>query len=269
MGIDSTEKLIKPIELLERARIYAARDGDPALYAQWSAYQAWCYIMFAYLNKLEEVPERSEFLEECLDWARRLIAHAKICFSAQGKTCYLQIKDAGGQKTRYPYKREIPPPEPESDEFEVYFMPPAQTIYFEEYGDTFVQVAPLIQELQENKRKEEQGRTRGIVTLDLSLLKQPGNDEGGSVFLFGMQSGIILFSDAMFSLCKDYADSSELVEAIDSKAIRLFQYVCAITSDGTKRIEEGSQQWPSWAKKGKKVLTREVLSPGDKQSLKR
>ncbi|MGB3786997.1 MAG: hypothetical protein WA949_03235 [Phormidesmis sp.] len=268
MATDDVEgqvKLLKPIELLEKARIYAARDGDPALYAQWSAYQAWCYIMFAYLNRIEEVPKknRNEFsVESCLDWAERLIAHAKICFSAKGKTCYQQIKDAGGKSTDYPYEREVPS-EPEAGE-EILLAPPTETVYFDRYGDVLVQVTPLIQELfQEDKRKEKQRLKRGIVTLDLSLLKQPGNDEGGSIFLFGMQSGIILFSDAMFSLCKEYAKSSHLIDAIDSKAIRLFQYACAITSDGTKRIEENSRQWPHWAEKGQKILTREVLSQSE------
>ncbi|MEM8502379.1 MAG: hypothetical protein AAF716_04425 [Cyanobacteria bacterium P01_D01_bin.1] len=261
-GLGLQEKLQEPIRLLEKARIYAARDGDPALYAQWSAYQAWCYIMLAYINQSEKVSRQNEFsFESCLDWAERLIAHAKICFSAKGKTCYQQIKNAGGKKTQYPYEVKVPV-EPESGEDEVFEPPRKPTVYFDQYGDTFVQVAPLIQELfQEDQRKEKQSQSlHRIVTLDLSLLKKLGKDEGGSIFLFGMQSGIILFSDAMFSLCGTHSKSSDLIKAIDEKAIRLFQYSCAITSDGTRRIEEDDEYWPKWATKGKqKILARQVF----------
>ncbi|MEM6598934.1 MAG: hypothetical protein AAF635_12395, partial [Cyanobacteria bacterium P01_C01_bin.69] len=82
------ETLLKPIELLEKARIYAARDGDPSLYAQWSAYQSWCYVMLAYSDVPEASRNKGFSNDDCLDWAKRLIDHAEICYSATGKICY-------------------------------------------------------------------------------------------------------------------------------------------------------------------------------------
>ena len=96
------EHLVEPIKLLEKARIYAARDGAPSMYAQWSAYQSWCYIMLAYSGKQEAIKHKKKLnYQTCLDWAERLIKHAEFCYSPEGKHCYQQIKDGGGRITEH------------------------------------------------------------------------------------------------------------------------------------------------------------------------
>ena len=44
-----THLLIEPLRLLEKARIYAARDGDANYYAYWTVYQIWSYLITAYV----------------------------------------------------------------------------------------------------------------------------------------------------------------------------------------------------------------------------
>ncbi|NJM99185.1 MAG: hypothetical protein HC800_20435 [Phormidesmis sp. RL_2_1] len=256
------ETLLAPVKLLEKARIYAARDGDPALYAQWTAYQSWCYIMLAYLSKPESFAQKDFSCEECLDWAHRLIEHASICYSATGKVCYQQIKDGGGQITPYYYAPKssltenpaddedeniLPPTEsPADDEDENIRRPTESSKYYEKYGSTLVEVIPLIQELLQN---ESQARQQGyqapshVATLDVSLLKERGRDEASSIYLFGMQSAFLLFAKGMLLLCQKYTTDDELIRVIRTKSLRMFDHCYAVSSDGTQRNTDQSR-WP-------------------------
>jgi len=228
--LSQTEMLLEPVKLLEKARIYAARDGDPALYAQWSAYQSWCYVMIAYINRKEDVALSNFSYGECFEWAEQLLSHAEICYSATGRDCYQQIKDRGGSTTEYVHT------EPSEGDSKL-----ATRKYYERYGKTVIEVIPLIKELflkeDEDSSVEKQGyeETSNVITLDFSLLKKRKNDEKSSIYLFGMQSGIILFAQGMLSLCKPYKDDRALIEAVETRAMRLFNYCCAIASDGTRR----------------------------------
>ncbi|MGI8501341.1 MAG: hypothetical protein ACR2LR_09385 [Hassallia sp.] len=203
--------LIKPISLLEKARIYAARDGNPAIYAYWSAYQSWCYIMVAYLGDYQ--PSPTEFpREECLDWAKRLIEHALICYKNIGKKSYQQIKDNGGRIT-------------EVDKYGK---------YYKNYGNLLIQVVPLIQELNKEKGESEQiyESENNVIKIDFSILKKICTDDTKSTYLFGTHSCILLFSMGMLELCND-KNESQLVLGI-KKAIRMFTYCSAIAEDGNK-----------------------------------
>lgn len=274
--LDRWETLLEPIKLLEKARIYAARDGSPALYAQWSAYQSWCYIMLAYLGSENEGNQGFSY-EECLDWADRLVDHAKLCYSAMGKICYQQIKDAGGRTTEYVHSAESPSAGDAvtAQSSKVTRRHVKTEKYYEKYGSTMIEVIPLIQELiysdkhtdhQAYKQAYKQGSH--VVSLDVSLLKEPGQDEGRSIYLFGMQSSILVFAQGMLSLCKPYENDRALINAIQQEALRLFTYCCAIASDGTDR-NINKNNWPSWAEPDSLILDRafpEDLSIDDLQA---
>ena len=251
---DDGSTLLKPIEQLEKARIYAAQDGDPTLYAQWSAYQGWCYLMLAYLGDFES-SALSGFSEAgCLDWAARLVDHASVCYSANGKKCYQQIKDAGGRTTQH-----------------VSAKGAKRETYYGKYGSTMVEMVPLIQELfqtDEQASKQAYDKVSNIVGLDISLLREIRQDEDSSIYLFGMQSSILLFAQGMLALCRHYESEATLIEGIRETAMRLFTYSYAIASDGTQR-DEDSATWPRHAEPGSIVLNRAFptdVSDGDMSS---
>lgn len=185
--------------LFEKARIYAARDGSTKHYAYWSAYQACCYIMTAYL----EPDEASQLGQEnCLKWANRLINHAKLCYSYTGKICYQQIKDNGGKITNHKKHDK----------------------YYEKYGNINIQVVPLIQEIQSNDRSisSPYDKESHILRLDLSSLKPSNN-----MYLFGTHSCMLLFSMGMIKLCEQEVNCENIQEAQ-----KLFSYCSVISEDG-------------------------------------
>lgn len=242
--LDRWNTLLEPVRLLEKARIYAAQNGDPVHYAQWSAYQSWCYLMVAYLSsQFQPVPQ--EFARsECIDWADRLIKHALICYSSNGKICYQQIKDNGGRVTEHCYSQSLEPDSPnELSAVNTQILSPDK--YYEPYGKTLVQVVPLIQEGKQNN-KQEYDPSNHVINLDISLLKEIGKDDGDSKFLFGMHSSIILFAMGMLEICQEQENGEMLTIAIREKALRMFTYCWAIASDGTKRRDiteiEGAEE---------------------------
>jgi len=73
----------------------------------------------------------------------------------------------------------------------------------------------------------------------MSILKQIHQNPEDSVYLFGNQSSIILFSMGMLELCSEQ-DAQQLQRVIEHKALRMFNYSWAIASDGTKRNEDNA-----------------------------
>ncbi|RAM53356.1 MAG: HypX (modular protein) [Hapalosiphonaceae cyanobacterium JJU2] len=202
---------IEPVRLFEKARIYAARDGSPVLYSSWTAYQSLCYIMVAYLGDYEPLPHQKFSRKECIDWAKRLIEHALICFHKYGKLCYQQIKDNGGKITNNIRNKK----------------------YYESYGNIQVQVVPLIQELKESSEEDQKiyDHEKNVINIDFSILKKICPDDEQSIYLFGTYSSIILFAMGMLELCDDEKQESKLKSRID-KAFKNFTYCSAIAEDG-------------------------------------
>lgn len=272
---DKWQSLLEPIRLLENARIYAARDGAPALYAQWSAYQAWCYIMLAYLGKTDasrliskssqpssEGKRIEDFsYQSCLAWAEGLVEHAEICYSPTGKHCYQQIKDSGGGITDYPgSSKSVSKVAKEAQEIFQNIYKGSGPKYYKDYGSTMVEVIPLIQELFQNKGDKKNQRyypSRHMIGLELDLLKKPGKDESSSIYLFGMQAGMLLFARGLLMLCQSYQSDEDLIRGIDREAMRLLQYCCAIASDGTERVED-KDEWPTNIAPHSIVLNRTI-----------
>lgn len=205
--------LREALSLSEKARIYAARDGSTAHYAYWTAYQAWCYLMTAYLEPEKE--NQSFTKENCLNWARKLIDHAKRCYSYTGEKCYKQIKDNAGRIKEDAEKKPILM---EGNE--------EKYSYYQKYGDVNIQVMPLIQE-----KKAEQDRynlSEHILTIDLSDFIINDNPP---TYLFGHHSAIILFVMGMLELCDDENDVDKLKEKIQ-RAKKLFVCCLSIAAEG-------------------------------------
>ena len=211
------DKLIALARLLEKARIYAAQDGNANDYSYWSAYQSWAYLMLAYLQ--DYALSMSQITtEECLDWTRRLVNHAVMCYSITGKKCYQAIKDNGGKIT--PIVRDY---QPENQKYKK---------YYEEYGKMKIQVVPLIEELKE---RDVGGQfydpMNRILRIDTSLLKKHGAYLKDTVYLFGPHSAMLLFATGMLELCEEQKSSQKLEENI-KKALRIFTYCWATAESG-------------------------------------
>lgn len=200
--------LLEAIYLFEKARIYAARDGDATHYAYWTAYQSWCYLIVAFLGKHYNL-EKNFSQEQCLSWSKRLIKHALICYSATGKLCYQQIKDNGGNITSCRIN----------------------DVYYEQYGANKITAIPLIQELEGSEKdySEKSDLNRNIVNLDTSILRIVKD----STYLFGTSSSIIIFSQGMLELCEEQKDKQKLKQRIN-KAIKMFTYCSLIADDGSE-----------------------------------
>jgi len=220
------ETLLEPIRLFEKARIYAARDGNEAYYAYWSAYQSWNYIILAYLGEFDRNSQISR--EDCLDWANRLIDHALLCYSSNGKQCYQEIKDNGGKVTNTS--------RPEIDELK----------YYEKYGSIEVQVIPLIRELPisnsfygDPRYPQTYNASSHVLSIDMSILKQPSKISSETIYLFGTHSTILLFAIGMRELCVDQGLPEQIKSRIE-KALRIFTYCWAIAKDGSTSNSENN-----------------------------
>jgi hypothetical protein len=246
--VSTWHSLLEPVRLLEKARICSARDGDPTLYAQWSAYQSWCYLMLAYLGDQSQFPTKEFSKEKCIDWAKRLISHTLRCYASTGKTCYQQIKDNGGKATNNVTNARNQSAEIELERAKRQGQPQTKPLlgkkYYETYGKTKVQVVPLIQELSGESSEDDEfyDLQNNMLSLDMSILKEIRQNEGDCVYLFGSTSSIILFAMGMLELCQELHDREQLLKSIQQKALRMFTYCWAIASDGTQRNNPSGEE---------------------------
>ncbi|GAB1544543.1 hypothetical protein NUACC21_72190 [Scytonema sp. NUACC21] len=224
---------IEPLRLLEKARIYAARDGNPALYSSWTSYQSWCYLMVAYLGNYEPTTNQAFSREECIIWAKNLIESALICYQENGKLCYQQIKDNGGKITHNMRNKK----------------------YYESYGNIQIQVVPLIQELKEGSGEDRKiyDVEKNVINIDFSILKNNSVEEERSIYLFGTQSSIILFAMGMLELCDDEKKESSL-EARIKKSFKIFTYSSAIAEEGNRESKDPDEE---------KIYLERIFTEGD------
>ncbi|NET08982.1 MAG: hypothetical protein F6K16_30630 [Symploca sp. SIO2B6] len=93
--------------LAEKARLYAAADGDSERYACYAATQCWLHLMTAYadptdlhlsapLNSPNAQQGRVLSLQKCRDWAKTLRDHALISYADIGRRYYYQMKEKSG-----------------------------------------------------------------------------------------------------------------------------------------------------------------------------
>jgi hypothetical protein len=219
------DTLLEPVNLLEKARICSARDGNPLDYSYQSALQSWCYLVVAYLWDHQRSPQTGFSKEECIDWAKRLVEHALICYSPVGRLHYQELKNSAGQM-------------PEHYDSEDKQGKSLGREGYNKYGKVQIQVVPFIRELlrevdetEQRYNPKNQKQTYDVLELDLSILKQINRHrEDRSIYLFGTHSCILLFAMGILKLCEEQ-DADQLQHRI-REAMRIFTYSWAIAKEG-------------------------------------
>ncbi|MBE9139345.1 hypothetical protein IQ254_19440 [Nodosilinea sp. LEGE 07088] len=217
------------VYMAEKARLYAAADGDSEVYACYAAMQAWVYLIAAYTEagKLNLITQtngnRSRQLDpnQCFAWARQLRNHALITYAETGRQCYYQIKEKSGL-----LKNNL-------DEFGAYYIEKIPPIY-ETRGPQYSQL------VQSEKQ---------LLVLDMSLLavnpkdlpKVSPHHPTRTIYLFGTNACHLFFIRGLFMVCSNVAsefdpDDAPLTE-IDWEgkllhATRLLNTAWAIAEEG-------------------------------------
>ncbi|MBW4481983.1 MAG: hypothetical protein KME14_05535 [Tildeniella torsiva UHER 1998/13D] len=179
--------------LAEKARLYAAADGDSEVYACFAAMQSWIYLMAAYADpgKLNLVTPGNGNLprqldsNQCFAWAKQLRNHALITYAETGRQCYYQIKEKSGLLRN------------NLDEFGAYRIEKIPPIY-ETRGSQYTQLSQSDTDL---------------LVLDMSLLavnpkdlpKVSPHHPTRNIYLFGTNACYLFFSRGLFMLGSNVA----------------------------------------------------------------
>ncbi len=232
------------IYLLEKARVYAGSDGNSALYAYYTSYQCWAYIMAAF-SSLETPVVRCQHSEydldftltqgECLERAKQLRDHAIVFYAETGRRCYYRIKEKSGLKKS----------SQETDEtYAIEDIPVLRESFHE--GDAGLNI------LQPQSASTEE---INVLNLDMLLQSVRRADVQGSsgnpdetIYLFGPNACYLYFARGLFHLCSDNkheflnkddkTDMDTQLETLEdwinklTRAHRLFNYAWAIADDG-------------------------------------
>ena len=223
-----THLLIEPLRLLEKARIYAARDGDANYYAYWTVYQIWSYLITAYVGDTKLLKGKFS-RQNCLEWAERLIKNALDCYGERGRKSYQQIKNYSGKQTEFVISN----------------------IVYEKYNDIYVQTIPPIIEIgkgsshldefyQEIFKSSSQSQEK-IIQLPMSALTYLDSNSDNKVYLFGIHASLLLFGLGLVELCKD--NQEEGLEERIRMAMKRFTLGAAIASEGTVDEKRGEKTY--------------------------
>ena len=222
-----THLLIEPLRLLEKARIYAARDGDANYYAYWTVYQIWSYLITAYVGDTNRLTEKFS-RQNCLGWAERLIKNALDCYGERGRKSYQQIKNYSGKQTEFVISN----------------------IVYEKYNDIYVQTIPPIIEIGKGSShldefyqeilKSSQSQEK-IIQLPMSALTYLDSNSDNKVYLFGIHASLLLFGLGLVELCKD--NQEEGLEESIRMAMKRFTLGAAIASEGTVDEKRGEKTY--------------------------
>jgi hypothetical protein len=213
------EGLLESLKLFENAKICAAKDGNSSMYSYLSAYQSWGYLIVGDRFKRDgiESKEGEKFtIEVCIDWAQKVLDHSITCYYSEGKACFEEIKERGGNKDKY--------------------------------GLYEIGLMPFIQEMDSSKDSKE-GATnynsaKKLLDLDVTQLRNhyDAKDNKNSVYLFGTYSSIILLAKGILGLFKLVHKEECVKKEERKKEIRrinqLFIYSFAIAEDGLKKSTE-------------------------------
>lgn len=225
------------LSLAEKARLYAAAEGDSEIYACYAAFQTWLHLIAAYTSEenltlpprdRSDSSQKRQTLsqEECLRWARRLRDHALISYANTGRYCYNQIKEKSGL--------------------------PRQT---EEFGLYSIQKLPAIYEARKDEYAERSASSDDdFLVLDMSLLavdvedlpKLSSNHPNRNIYLFGTNACYLFFARGLYLLCSNTSEEFDESEPLEQEiqwmpklrhAMRLLNMAWAISEDGG-RLEE-------------------------------
>jgi hypothetical protein len=215
----SRDRKIKLVLInLQKARVYAARNGDFDDYSCYTAFQSWIYSMIAYLDKKDFRGELSHLdRTKCLDWSKRLLKHAFICYERTGESSYHVIKYNAGNNYNIDNKG------------------------YELFGSTKIKSIPFVQEVQ--------GKSPGggdsineiikipyfeTLKLNEKEIKQfsldAQNDEDTTKYLFGTRSCVMLFALGMYKIAM--IDVSDNYKTTIDEALRCLIASWAVAKDG-------------------------------------
>jgi hypothetical protein len=215
--------------LLEKARLYAACDGNEELYACYTAYQSCIYVMASFLDRELTLAHRDRESQlspqDCMKWAHQMRAHALLSYAKTGRHCYYQIKEKSGI---------------------------SQSLDQGVYGKYSIAEIPPIREMLNQDEEKPGQHENGILYIDMELLSIPrecchsledNGDPKERIYLFGSNACYLLFARGLYHLCsndrKEFETSlsSGLPTAAEwdqkfSRAYHLFNYACTMAEDG-------------------------------------
>jgi hypothetical protein len=219
------------IYLAEKARLYAAADGNGELYACCAAMQCWMYLTMAFtpdynrltvsLNTQTQAQTQRNFsLGNLMEWAKQMRDHALLSYAEMGQQCYYQIKEKSGLPA-------------EKDDFGSYRVQKIKPIY-EARGPENVRFAEA---------------NPGFLVLDMSLLvidaedlpKITPNIPIRKIYLFGTNACYLFLARGMYRLCGNEAEEFGEAEPATQRhqweaklhhAMRLLNMAWAIAEEG-------------------------------------
>jgi hypothetical protein len=217
-----SDNLKQVLVYLQQARIAAARDGNPDDYAYYSSFQSWIYSMLScsdeFLNKL------SLTSKSCQDWSKRLLEHAKLCYSKTGEASYNSIKLNAGQSSNVAY---------ECGEFNIR----NEAFEIEIEPMKFIQEHEGIRDV-ENEKQIKDSKVQDIFCMS-ELTTKTDYESPNRIYLFGTQSALILLSEGIQKLSKITLDHNGDTEEEKTdrdqnakSAMRSFMAAWAIAEDG-------------------------------------
>ncbi|HEY9738422.1 MAG TPA: hypothetical protein V6D06_19145, partial [Trichocoleus sp.] len=218
------------LHLMEKARLYAAADGDSEVYACHAALQCWLHLIAAYANPADlslpsaggdrQLREQTLSNKQCLQWAKQLRDHALISYADTGRQCYYQIKEKSGLPT-------------ENDDFGRYSIPKLPAIY----------------ETRDQRGSHPYQGDRDLLVLDISLLgldanalpKLSPNHPTRTIYLFGTNACYLFLARGLYLLCSDSSEEFKDMELPEGpihwqpkllQAMRLLDMAWAIAEQG-------------------------------------
>ncbi|MEL6471563.1 MAG: hypothetical protein AAFQ74_17700 [Cyanobacteria bacterium J06623_4] len=240
--------------LIEKARLYAAADGDGEVYSCYSAMQCYLYLAAAFAKpKNLGLPGRKEVLSPagCLQWARTLRNHALVAYAKTGQGCYYDIKEKSG----------LPD---ENDEY-----------IYGERGLYRIGKIPGILEVRGAEHERPSQENDAFITLDISLLvveskmleKLTPQHPTDNIYLFGTNACYLFFARGVYLLCSDETEEFEALAPgaeIDweqklKRAIRLLNMAWAIAEDGC--LFENVKETVAGERKNIRQITRSFTNP--------
>jgi hypothetical protein len=212
--------------LLEKARLYAACDGDQGPYASYTGYQSCIYVIASYIDQglsiVRDDRETHVSPQDCMQWARQLRNHALLSYAKTGRHCYYQIKEKSG----------------------------VSKSLNRSYGKYSLEEIPPIREMSKQDNERPGQHTDGILYIDMELLSIPREfcqsmgdmgDPKEKIYLFGSNACYLLFARGLYHLCSndrkefEVSGSPQTLQEWDEKfacAYRLFTHAWAMADDG-------------------------------------